>query len=392
MKKTFLPPLLASLASLAVFTAAPLPRAAAAANMMSKVQRITDRPGSEMLSIFNACPESPDGKWICYAYYPTAGKSKTSPVQLIIRERATGQERVLADAKADFHNGLNAIWLDERTIAFQTYEGKKFGVADVVTGKRIVESMTGNLPHKSSGGLLYFARDAGNTPGAPADWGVWELNWKTGATRLVISQDQLYKTLRAFDPKALNGKVALLHTDPSPDNKRVAVAYRYFVAGEKKPVPALVYFDAADGANAGVLKNRPMHPLWYDNENFMGVFTQNGDHLISRYNLAGDRVEKMAGVVTHDSISPDKKWFAGETSYYKPAPDGYTRIALYRRGEMQPAAILAEWKSGDADPTWQSSAHVSCSFSADGQRVYFTRVNAANRVEACVFDMKNMAR
>ena len=382
------------LSALQLFSPSALSLSASPANMMSKVQRIGDRPGSQMLSIFNACPESPDGKWICYAYYPTLSTAKGGnspvPVQVIIRDRATGKERVLADAKSGNHNGLNAIWLDPRTIAFQTNANKQFSVMDVITGKKIADNMIGELPHKAVGEtLLYFARDAVKSPGKPDDWGIWELNWKTGALRRVVSQQQLYAALHALNPKVLDEKVTLLHVDPSPDGKRVATAYRYQVDGDKAPL--LAYFNAADGTGIGFLKDRPMHPLWYDNDTFMGVYTQNKDRLISRYNMIpGERIEKLAGLTTHDSASPDRKWFAGETSYYRPAPDGYTRIALYRRGEMTPAAILAEWKENDHTPTWKLHAHVSCSFSDDGQRVYFLRVTPDNRTEACVFEMSNL--
>ena len=387
-----------SLALLSLALAALVARGASTQNMTGKVERISERPGSAMFSIFNACPESPDGKWVHYISYRALGKNNSDavPAQVILRERATGKERVLADIKVSNHNGANSIWLDERTLAFQTYANKFFSVVDVESGKKLVDSMAGELPHKAGGGVVYFSRDAGNAKDKPGDWGVWELNWKTGAVRQVVTQDRLFKALHAIDSKILGDKITLLHVDPSPDGKRVAVAYRYRVEDKQKPEPLLVYFNAADGSGIGTLKNRPMHPLWYDNETFMGIFTQDSAKLISRYNLAGDRIEKMAGMTTHAGASPDRKWFAGETSYYKPASDGYTRVCLYRRGEMKPAAILAEWKSGDAksgsaDPTWTRNAHVSCSFSADGQRVYFTRVNRENRVEACVFEMGKLA-
>ena len=390
MKKIILPLFLA----LATALAAALPsRAAAPANMMGKVQRIGERPGSDMLSIFNACPESPDGKWICYTHYPALakgkGESNNMPAQIIIRERASGAERALADVRVPNHNAANAIWLDARTIAFHTNGTKLFAVMDVVSGKKLFDSMQGELPHKAVGDMLYFARDSANTPDKPDEWGIWELNWKTGALRLVVSQEKLGKALHALDPAIKTGRVTLLHVDPSPDGKRVACAYRYFIDGKKKPIAVLAYFNAADGSGIGVLKNRPMHPLWYDNDTFMGIYTQNNDHLISRYNLAGERIEKMAGVTTHAGATSDRQWFAGETSYYGPAEDGYTRVCIYRRGEMKPAAILAEWKNGD--PTWVWSAHVSCSFSADGQRVYFLRVTPDDRTEVCVFDMGNLA-
>ena len=388
MKKIILPLFLTLALTLAAFTL----KVSAAVNMTGKVERIGERPGSAMLSIFDACPESPDGKWICYAYYAALAsrKGERVPVKVIIRERATGKERVLADAKSSNHNGVNAIWLDARTIAFQTLANKTFSVMDVETGKKIVDSMVGELPHKAGGGLLFFSRDISNASDKPGDWGIWELNLKTGATRQVVTQERLYKALKALDPQIKNDRITLLHVDPSPDNKRVAAGFRYAVAGQNKPTPILVYFNAADGSNIGYLKNRPMHPLWYDNDTFMGIFTQNKDYLISRYNLAGDRIEKMAGLTTHAGASPDRKWFAGETSYYKPEADGHTRVALYRRGEMKPAAILAEWKN----PTlsWSGDAHISCSFSADGQRVYFTRITPDNRSEPCVFDMKHMPR
>jgi len=356
-------------------------------DLRSYPKPISTRSGSTMLSIFNACPESPDGKYLCYVNYKDLHKKEG---QIIIQERATGKERVISDAHLGVHNGANAVWIDNRLIAAQSPDYHHFEVFDAQTGKVVFGPIDGDLPHKSVGGLLFFARNA-ETSSAP-DLGVWVLDTKTGKQRKVISQDDLYQALHALNSDITDQNVILLHTDPSPTNDRVAIGYRYGGGGDEKRTPVLAYFNSdrsgiTDFSDVGMLKNRPMHPLWYDNDTFMGVFTGEPEKRISRYNLAGDRIEILSGTSTHEGVSPDRQWYVGEGSYYKPDSDGYNRVWLRVKDNEQPVALLAQWKENEV--TWKLRAHVSASFSNDGKRIYFNRGTDDDRSEAVVFELQD---
>jgi len=341
---------------------------------------ISTRNGSTLLSIFNASPESPDGKLLCYTFYKDL---HVKDAQIIIQERATGKEKVLSNAKLGVHNGANAVWINNKLIAAASPDNHHFKVFDATTGKTVFGPIDGDLPHKSVGDLLFFARNRETSD--VSQLGIWVLDCNTGDLRQVISQDALYRALHALDSNISDANVLLLHTDPSPTNDRVAMGYRYGGGGGDKQTPVLAYCNVADGTGVGMLKNRPMHPLWYDNDSFMGIFTGETQKRISRYNMAGDRIEILAGTTTHAGASPDRGWFVGEGSYYKPDDDGYNRVYLFKRGEETPVALFAQWKENEV--TWKLRAHVSSSFSADGQRIYFNRGTDDLRSEAVVVQL-----
>lgn len=347
--------------------------------------KVSTRSGSQMYSIFDATPESPDGKLLCYTYFPVlaqGGYEASAESEVIIKDLETGNELSLCKSHGTNHNGTNAIWINNNTIAVQTPKGTQFEVFNARTGKSLFGVIDGWLPHKSYGNLLYFSRCKG--VGAIEDAGVWELDCRSGAFRQVISQRNLYLSLHAINEKITCENISLLHVEPSPTNARIAVGYRYRPKEKKKYIPILAYFDQ-HGENIGFLKTRPMHPVWFDDNSFFGVFTGEEQKRISRYNLAGKRIEVLAGTSTHVGASPDKLWYAGEGSYYGHEADGHTRIYLYRRGCERPIALLADWTNNKISWAWK--AHVSTSFSADGKRLYFTRVTNDDRSEAMVIDL-----
>lgn len=349
------------------------------------VRKVSTRSGSQMYSIFDASPESPDGKLLCYTYFPVlaqGGYEASAESEVIVKDLETGHELSLCKSYGANHNGTNAIWINNNTIAVQTPKGTQFEVFNARNGESLFGVIDGWLPHKSHEDLLYFSRCRG--VGVAKDAGVWELNCRSGKLRQVISQRDLYLALHAINEKITNENISLLHVDASPANARIAVGYRYRPKGKKKFIPILAYFDQ-NGKNVGFLKSRPMHPVWFDDDSFFGVFTDEDQKRISRYNLAGKRIEVLAGTSTHVGASPDRLWYAGEGSYYGPEADGHTRVYLYRRSCEKPVALLADWTNNKISWTWK--AHISTSFSADGKRLYFTRVTNDNRSEAMVVDL-----
>jgi hypothetical protein len=137
----------------------------------------------------------------------------------------------------------------------------------------------------------------------------------------------------------------------------------------------------ADGSGIRWVKESPMHVVWFDNHTMFGVDTTDPEKKIYQYDLYGKKLEMLGGTSTHVGTSPDREWYMGESAYYQPEEDGFTRVYLYKRGEKEPYALLAEWNNTKI--TWTWVAHVNPSFSSDGKRAYFIRAsNTEDKFEA----------
>ena len=343
----------------------------------------------EMMSIYNTSPESPDGKRFCYVSYNILSKGNSDFVKarVMLQERATGKEKVLREVLASNHDGANAIWIDDTTIAFQT-ESMLFEVVNAATGKLLFGSIIGGLPHRSYGGIIYFSRDRISTT---RKYSIWKLDTKTGKTEMIVSTDEICNEVMKQNPSIRRdySSVQIIHVDPNPSNTRIAFDLRFYYSN-REGYDAYHVHMKSNGTDITVLKERPMHALWYDDDSFFGVCVKNDPrNRVYRYNLVGDRLELLAGTSTHVGMSPDRQWFASESGYYRADPDGYTRVYLYRSGNETPVALLSEWKNDRV--VWEWRAHVSTAFSDDGERLYFVEGDSDfDTVRVRVVNMKDI--
>jgi hypothetical protein len=179
------------------------------------------------------------------------------------------------------------------------------------------------------------------------------------------------------------------HIQPSPDGRRMLFRFGGGVGGRMGCIRL------SDGRGLTVFPGeKPMHFLWYDNETAMGVnwgFTPadhkprdpetfqkaSRRHWYQRFAIDGGVLETLAGPITHGAAAPNRQWYVGETADYGVSP---IRLALYRKGSTEPAAILMD--HAFAEMTWKKRAHVNPSFSQNGRRVYFFRAVSNDRVKA----------
>ena len=85
-----------------------------------RVGPVADGPHHSIHAYFNACPESPDGRWVLY-YASTAEDGHSG--ELRIRERASGDERVVARdiVTEDAHRAACQQWVSGgRTVVYHT--------------------------------------------------------------------------------------------------------------------------------------------------------------------------------------------------------------------------------------------------------------------------------
>lgn len=355
---------------------------------------------STTLSIYDTNPESPDGKYICFIKYPEIahGGHLELPVKanVMLKNRATGATRMIFEVSCNNHNGVNAIWINDSLLAFQVNDFKDFIVYNIQSNRSVFGLIQGEIGHKSFGNLLFFtvcnARllvyDKTRTLYPSGREGIYSLNCITGEITQVVRKDDIIEAFIAQNQDVSKNETKILHVEPNSQNDKIMFDYRCRSDSTKGWV-SLHGFAYANGTGVRWIKERPMHVVWFDDNSMFGVDTEDREHKIYRYDLYGKKLEMLGGTSTHVGASPNREWYVGESDFYKPEADGFTRVYLYKRGEKKPVALLSEWNNTKI--TWTWVAHVNPSFSTDGERVYFIRAsNAEDRYEAVFIDLADL--
>jgi hypothetical protein len=339
---------------------------------------------STAISIYDTSPESPDGKHICFIKYSEVVRDghRGVPVMtdVMIQNRETGQTRKIYQASCNNHNGVNAIWINNSLIAFQVGMFKDFVLWDINTNKSVFGLIEGELGHKSFGNILYFSIcnsrrltiDDTRTPLVPEREGIHRLDCLTGEITRVVGKAELIEAFAAQNPTVPKTEAKILHVESNPANDKIMFDYRYPLPADKgwESIHGFVF---ANGIGIRWVKERPMHAVWFDDTDMFGVDTHDPEKNFYRYDLLGKKLEMLGGRSTHVGASPDRQWYIGESAFYEPEQDGFTRVYLYKRGRKEPYALLAEWQN--AKITWTWVAHVNPSYSSDGDRAYFIRAS-----------------
>jgi hypothetical protein len=352
---------------------------------------------STTLSIYDTSPESPDGKYICFIKYPgiVQGGHLGMPVKanVMLKNRASGTTRMIFEVSCNNHNGVNALWINDSLLAFQVNDFKDFVIYNIHSNRSVFGLTEGEIGHKSFGNLLFYSvcnarllvYDNTRTLYKSEREGIYSLNCITGEIIQVVRKDDIIEAFVTQNPDVSKNETKILHVDPNLQNDKIMFDYRYRSNSAKAWI-SLHGIVNANGTEIRWIKVRPMHVVWFDDNSMFGLDTEDREHKIYRYDLYGKKIEMLGGTSTHVGASPSREWYVGESDFYKPEEDGFTRVYLYKRGDKQPYALLSEWKNTKI--TWTWVAHVNPSFSTDGERVYFIRAsNSEDRYEAVFIDL-----
>lgn len=331
-------------------------------------------------SIFDTSPESPDGTYICYVEYPQivhgGYEAGITDAFLMIKNRQSEKAKKIYDIEVFNHNGANAMWVNDTLVAFHTFDLYEFVIYDVKNDCVSIGPIKAELGHKSFNNELVFTYSRGysdtDSVVKERENGIYKLDCITGDIELIVLLNDIEEAFSTQNPDITGNDAEVLHVEPNPRGDMILFDYRHQkVAGKSKE--QLQGFVNMDGTGIRWVPVRPMHVVWYDNETMFGVDTKDPKKRIYRYDLFGKEIELLGGLSTHVGASPDRQYYAGESSYYKEEEDGFTRVYLYEKGNETPIALLAEWNNGEV--TWDWKAHVNPSFSSDGERLYFIKVN-----------------
>jgi hypothetical protein len=335
---------------------------------------ICDSPDTTTFGIFDTSPESPDGTRICYTRFLKTPDEKNRlpiPGELWVCNRDLSNHRKVTEFEIKpVHNASRASWVDNDRIAFSSKSS--ICIIDADSGELILGLYEGDLGHHICEHRLLFWSINKDDHDA-----VYELDIDTGKLRTVVSTEEIQKCFEAsigtLDPFSVK------HLQHNPDGTRIGFRLH-------GPTTEMLTM-RSDGSELAVYPTqKPVHQLWFDNDTVMGVWKRTApkghDSHYFRWTLEGKVIEELAGPISHGAASPDRMLYAGETCAYFKSP---IRMAVYRRGGTQPAAICFD--HGFDDITWNRRFHVNPAFSRDGNRLYYWQAVSENKVEARFADL-----
>jgi hypothetical protein len=342
-----------------------------------KVAPVSTAERHSIHSYFNTSPESPDGRWVLYFASPAPDAHRG---QIILRERATGKEEVLAEnvSVEDAHRAACQQWLSGgRRIAFHTVSDD--GTCEV----RVIDLDSRQdrvLARDRQIGFGQPLRDLLPLYGPhwnPGDYrGLELLNVATGKVEATPLTPEAIRTAYPDWVASQYGErpISLFFPLLSPDASRVlfklaAPAGGDFRSSEASKRVGLFGYDLKHGRflfQQASWGHPASHPNSRDVLNTGGRVTNSDTgqttRLPGRHSFPG----------SHPSYSPDGKLFTTDVQtsgepFDGPAGSWAVVVGDVATGEF---VTLHQFDNSRGARSWRVS-HPHPAFSPDGQRVYF---------------------
>jgi hypothetical protein len=340
-------------------------------------------------SYFNTCPESPDGKWVLFFASKTANAQRGD---VVIRNRATGEEKVLArdiDTE-EAHRAACQQWVSNGRCV--VYHGERNGqwftaVVDVDTGKERIlarDRLAGwSQPHADIVPLYGLHWNPGTHRGLEL------VNVVTGEISTVITAEALKQAHPEFLKRLFGDKpVSIFFPILSPDLKRVFFKLATTAGGDARSGKAstrlgMVCYSLNDKKFLRA-DTRWGHPAWHPDAR---TIIESGNLLIDSKTGKTERIPGLPSFGSgHPSISPDGKIFVTDTKMDRIGGDAkeWGVVAADIRGTNH--VVIHHFNNTGGARSWRPS-HPHPIFSVDGRRIYFN-VNNSNWTQLCVAERK----
>ena len=326
-----------------------------------------------MHTYFNVSPESPDGKWVLF-YTSTTADGHRGDVR--IRERATGNEIVLADNiyTEDAHRVACQQWISNgRRVVFHNDVNGEWQVISVDVQTRAKRVLARNRMlswGQATSDIVPLYKPHWN-PGAHPDLEL--LNVETGELKTIVTA----KATRARYDKEITARfgdkpVSLFFPILSPDRKRIIFKLATATGPDPRSKEAsdrecLIGYDL-ENSRFLFFRAKWGHPAWHpDSKAILNV-----PNVIIDSDTGNERtipdLPRFPG--SHPSISSDGKLFTTdltlETFGGKKTDWGVAVGDLAGKRYK----ILHRFNNAEGAKSWRVS-HPHPYFSADGRRIYF---------------------
>lgn len=322
---------------------------------------------------FNACPESPDGRYVLY-FSSTVPNGEKGDIRIL--ERATGIERTLASdvVTEDAHRVACQQWLaGGRKVAFHDLRDGKWVViaVDVETGKQQVLAEERQLGFGASNGVWAPVYGYHWKQGLHRDFEA--VNVETGEIRVVVKiSDVLEKYGKEVRELVGEGDVSIFFPVLSPNGEKVMFKvsrgsgtdnFRSKTASKRE---GKFVYDLAKKEFLGIFE-RWGHPAWSPDST--GILEKG----IVLQDLETKTKHKYApgSPSNHQNLSPDGKLFVADAEISKwenGQPDEWGIVVGSL--ETDEFATIYRFKHVNGASSWRKP-HPHPVFSEDGKRIYF---------------------
>lgn len=353
-----------------------------------KEVRVGQEGAYTAFGIYNACPESPDGRRIVFIRFKTApiGRVRKGQAELWVCNRdLTGYRKIKdLEAEADNHNGAFVQWLDNDSIA---YSGYQIGNGDVYvvnadTGKTEFGPYKGACVGDNTFGTQFLmnVRSRASNVGPQ---GLYLVDGATGSVRLIFRNSDFASYASQWGATNSPAEWYFTHPHLSEDGSHIF----FKMAIPRKQYLFIARVDGSELVYWGPKK--PMHTHFYDADTLWGSDDIVPDGTPDNMHFKRWRSDKtylgtLAGEGCHTAMSPDKKWFLGE-SWYNTNP---VVLRLYAAGETVARAEL--FSCPFTQMIWDYRGHVNPSFSRDGKRAYYNRAVSNSLKQAMMVDISSV--
>ncbi len=348
--------------------------------------RVSPEGAFSSLGSYDVSPESPDGTKIVYMKWtaiPTNASGGKGEVWYCSRDLKT-RTKIMDVYNVSVHNGAETAWVDNRRIQVSgVLGGKRRGPAIVnINGTVEFGPYPGmEILHEPVNGKVLLL---GDEDGSSLGRGLFVLDCATGNTAKICDEHDFGKYADKMPDMKDPAYWCISHPTWSKDGSYIAICLES--QKPKAPVGEYLFSFRADFTDVVFFGKKPMHFNWYDDhQSIFGNDREVQDGLennnsIRRWARDGKWIETLAGAATHNTMSPDKRWFAGE-SWYKTDPV----LTLYRRGSTNATAVLMSHTFRHV--TWDLRAHVNPAFSRDSKRLYYNRATSESLNEVWCADL-----
>lgn len=331
----------------------------------------TDR--HTMHSYFNTCPESPDGRSVLFFASKSADGHRGD---VCVRDRATGQERVLARDLyvEDAHRVACQQWLSNgKRVAFHSERDGVWcvTVVDLDTGReRIMTNQQMAGWGQPNGDLLPLYGPHWN-PGEHRDLDL--LNVATGEKKTVVTMDALKAKYPEWLSKVVGDKPAsIFFPILSPDAKRVFFKMATSTGSDPRSKAA----SARQGLCCYSIEEKRFlyandrwgHPSWQPDSRYI---TEMGNLV---YDSNDGAMQRLPGLPPfrgdHPSVSPDGKLRVTDTTLEKFGGKETEWGVVVSDAKGTDYVIIHRFENGRGAASWRRS-HPHPVFSADGKRLYY---------------------
>ncbi|MBQ3427299.1 MAG: PD40 domain-containing protein [Clostridia bacterium] len=352
------------------------------------IYRISETEQSTLIGMNGGLIESPDGKRIIYARKKVL--EGIGHTELWVCDHDLKNHRLIYTGKCGNHNGPSASWIDNSVVVFRDMSGDRSAIIimDVDSG-RVMHRIYAKEGHRAERGIYPFSISEeipGLNPEHPeiSKPGIYTLDVSSNEIKMIVSRNAFLEMIRSHGLTPTSENVSVSHVQLNPSATSVMMR----IGVPECPVfGALGCVDIANG-KTHMIKDKPVHQLWYDDESYMATRQfANGRQIemetsyIARFSKDGEELEVLGGIGNHIDGNRDRTMFSGDRCYPGYTPDIY----VYERGNKKPFITIP--MSDLQKVIWEHQVHPNPSFSLDGKRLYFNRPVSETKTEASFIEI-----